>query len=220
MKTIEVQKLHHHNDDLDTISRAIDSLPINFIDVVNWKDYPYKPAVSFKIGYSKNALYIKYNIQEKAIRAMNIEPNTKVWEDSCCEFFCDFDGKGYYNLETNCIGTQVFGWGESMKDRELAAKSRIRADASIINKIRKKSTLGSKQFDVKIGNFNYDIVMVIPADVFYKNNITFEKGLKFKANFYKCGDKTPDMHFLSWNPIKFDSPNFHLPKFFGEINLV
>jgi enamine deaminase RidA (YjgF/YER057c/UK114 family) len=25
------------------------------------------------------------------------------------------------------------------------------------------------------------------------------------------------MHFLSWNPIKTETPNFHVPEFFGEI---
>jgi hypothetical protein len=151
---------------------------------------------------------------------VNTEPNSPVWEDSCCEFFCDFDGKGYYNLETNCIGTQLLGYGERLADRELAAKGRTRADAAIINKIEKMSTLGSEPFDVKTGDFKYEIVMRIPSEVFYKHNVRFEKGLGFNANFYKCGDKTARMHFLSWNPIKTETPNFHIPEFFGEIKLV
>ncbi len=220
MKKIEVPFLQLADDNLETISKSIDKLPLNHIDVVNWAEYPFKPEVSFRIGYSKGALYIKYFVREPAVRAVNHEPNSEVWEDSCCEFFCDFDGKGYYNLETNCIGTQLFGYGKSMADRELAAKSRTRADVSLINKIRKSSTLGSEPFDVKTGDFSYEIVMAIPVDVFYEHNISFVKGMTFKANFYKCGDKTPEMHFLSWNPIGVGSPNFHLPEFFGEIKLV
>ena len=220
MKTLEVRYLQLSDDSLETISKSLDELPVNHIDVVNWQEYPFKPNVSFKIGYSKEALYIKYIVREPAVRAVNAAPNSDVWEDSCCEFFCDFDGKGYYNLETNCIGTQLLGWGESMKDRALAAKSRTRADVSVISKIRKVSTLGLEPFDVKIGDFSYEIVMAIPVDSFYKHKLNFEKGMTFRANFYKCGDKTPDMHFLSWNPIGVDSPNFHLPEFFGEIKLV
>ena len=220
MKKIEVSFLQLSNDNLETISKGLDELPMNHIDVVNWNEYPFKPEVSFKIGYSKDALYLKYIVSEPAVRAVNSEPNSEVWEDSCCEFFCDFDGEGYYNLETNCIGTQLFGYGKSMADRELAAKSRTRADVSVISKIRKSSTLGSEPFDVKTGDFSYEIVMAIPVDAFYKHKLTFEKGMTFRANFYKCGDKTPEMHFLSWNPIGVDSPNFHLPEFFGEIKLV
>ncbi len=219
MKVLEVPFLQLSDDSMDTISGELDKVMISKIDTVNWSEYPYKPEVNFRLGYDEKNLYLKFAVREKAVRAVNTKPNSEVWEDSCCEFFCDFDGKGYYNLETNCIGTQLFGYGESMEDRELAAKSRTRADEAVIEKIRKKSSLGSEPFDVKTGDFNYDIVMVIPSDIFYKHKISFKKGMTFKANFYKCGDKTPEVHFLSWNPIGVSSPNFHLPDFFGEIRL-
>ena len=220
MKTIEIPYLKPAGDDPGLLSEKLDAVPGGKIDTVNWKEYPYRPDVSFKMAYSENALYLKFLVHEKAVRAVNTEPNSPVWEDSCCEFFCDFDGKGYYNLETNCIGTQLLGYGETKKDREEAARSRTRADASVINKIRKKSTLGPGPFDVRTGDFNYEIVMAIPAEAFYRHDLKFEKGMAFRANFYKCGDKTPEMHFLSWNPIEVDSPNFHLPEFFGEVRLV
>ena len=38
-----------------------------------------------------------------------------------------------------------------------------------------------------------------------------------KANFFKCADGTPHIHFLSWNPIGTPSPDFHRPAFFGEL---
>jgi len=220
VKSLEIPYIRPTGDDLNALSEILDELPAGKVDTVNWKEYPYKPDVSFKMGYSDNALYLKFLVHEKAVRAVNTEPNSPVWEDSCCEFFCDFDGKGYYNLETNCIGTQLLGYGETKKDREEAARSRTRADASVINKIRKLSTLGNEPFDVKTSDFTYEIVMEIPAEAFYRHTLNFEKGMVFRANFYKCGDKTPDMHFLSWNPIEVDSPNFHLPEFFGEIRLV
>jgi hypothetical protein len=44
-------------------------------------------------------------------------------------------------------------------------------------------------------------------------------GQKIRANFYKCGDKTPEPHFISWNPIDLPKPNFHVPQFFGLLEL-
>ena len=44
-------------------------------------------------------------------------------------------------------------------------------------------------------------------------------GQKIKANFYKCGDLTPEPHFLSWSPIDLPEPNFHTPQFFGQLEL-
>ena len=43
------------------------------------------------------------------------------------------------------------------------------------------------------------------------------KGKTLRANFYKCGDKLQQMHFLSWNPIDVPKPDFHRPDFFGEV---
>ena len=40
-----------------------------------------------------------------------------------------------------------------------------------------------------------------------------------RANLYKCGDKTPHPHFLSWAPIEEAQPAFHRPQFFGELLL-
>ncbi len=220
MKSLEVPFLHLSDDSLDAISKELDKVGVAKIDTVNWSQYPYKPEVNFRLGYDEQNLYLKFMVRENAVRAVNTKPNSEVWEDSCCEFFCDFDGKGYYNLETNCIGTQLLGYGKRKRDRVGAAKSRTRADEVVMRKIRKISSLGSEPFDAKTGDFSYEIVMVIPSDAFYKHKLHFEKGMTFKANFYKCGDKTPEAHFLSWNPIGVDSPNFHLPEFFGEINLV
>ena len=40
---------------------------------------------------------------------------------------------------------------------------------------------------------------------------------EIKANFYKCGDELQTPHFLSWNPIKIENPDFHRPDFFGTL---
>ena len=220
MKKLEVPFVNVVNeDDLREVSTVLETLPENEIGEVNWEEYPYKPDVKFMMGYDERNLYLKFKVHENSVRAVNTEPNSSVWEDSCCEFFCDFDGKGYYNLETNCIGTQLLGYGETMADRELAAKNRTRAKVTVIDKIKKTSTLGERSFNVKTGDFQYELVMKIPAGAFYNHNIKFEKGLTFNANFYKCGDKTTQMHFLSWSPIDTENPDFHIPEFFGNIIL-
>jgi hypothetical protein len=42
--------------------------------------------------------------------------------------------------------------------------------------------------------------------------------MKARGNFYKCGDSLSVPHFLSWQPIDNPTPNFHLEKFFGELD--
>jgi hypothetical protein len=43
---------------------------------------------------------------------------------------------------------------------------------------------------------------------------------KLLGNFYKCADATDQPHYVSWNPIKTEKPDFHRPEFFGEIYLI
>jgi hypothetical protein len=39
----------------------------------------------------------------------------------------------------------------------------------------------------------------------------------WRANFYKCADHTSHPHWLTWSPVDFPKPNFHLPRFFGVL---
>ena len=43
------------------------------------------------------------------------------------------------------------------------------------------------------------------------------QGVKWKANFYKCGDKTSHPHWLTWSVVENPKPNFHLPQYFGTL---
>jgi len=42
-------------------------------------------------------------------------------------------------------------------------------------------------------------------------------GQAWRANFYKCGDKTSHPHWASWAPIT--QPDFHMPDCFGVLTL-
>ena len=46
-----------------------------------------------------------------------------------------------------------------------------------------------------------------------------ETGVRFRANCYKCGDLTEHPHYLAWNPITSETPDFHRPQDFGSMCL-
>lgn len=52
--------------------------------------------------------------------------------------------------------------------------------------------------------------------MFFKDFVAFP-GKKMRANFYKCGEKTIQEHYFSWNPVDSITPDFHRPEFFGEL---
>jgi len=50
-------------------------------------------------------------------------------------------------------------------------------------------------------------------NIFYEKEFVNPQGRLFKANFYKCGDELPLPHYLSWNPIYTETPDFYRPDF-------
>lgn len=182
----------------------------NQIDTLNWPEFSYKPKLSFRIGHTVTEIWLKYYVTEKHIRAMETRTNGEVYKDSCVEFFISPDGENYYNFEFSCIGTTHLAFGPGRRNRKFV-------DPSIVEKIEIDSSLGKKPFDNKSGNFEWEMMIRIPLSCFQYSKITSLNGLKATANFYKCGDGTPEPHFVTWNPVGTEGPDYHRPEFFGKV---
>ena len=182
----------------------------NQIDTLNWAAYNYKPKLNFRIGHTGKEIWLKYYVTEKYILAQETRINGSVYKDSCVEFFVSVDGKNYYNLEINCIGTIHLAHGPGRNDRKFV-------DPEIIKKIEVESSLGNQPFEEKTGNFDWEMMVRIPVQSFAFDKIKSLNGLKATANFYKCGDETSEPHFVTWNPIGTENPDYHRPEFFGKV---
>jgi hypothetical protein len=217
MKTLEVPGLEFSNDfpDLDEISEKLDTLNIrNQVGEINWKDFSYRPEVSFSIGYTAKELLLKYYVIEEYFMAEKTESNQAVYEDSCVEFFVSPREDGiYYNFEFNAIGTCLLGSGTGRENRK-------RADPRIISEIRRKSSAGTEPVQERKGKYSWNISMAIPVGVFFMHEVNDLKGMTFRANFYKCGDKLSVPHYLTWNPVRTGKPDFHRPEYFGLVKFV
>jgi hypothetical protein len=217
MKTLEVNKLEFRSEypGLDEISKKLDNLHIkNPVEELNWKDFDYKPDVKFSIAYGSNEIFLKYYVTEQWFKAEKTKSNQMVCEDSCVEFFVSPSTDGiYYNLEFNGIGTCLMGSGTGRENSR-------RADTEIISRIRRKTSVGEKSVREIKGQFSWTITMAIPLDVFFHHKLTGLKGKTFMANFYKCGDKLTVPHYMTWNPVKTDRPDYHRPEYFGLLKFV
>lgn len=199
-------------NDLAAISKTLDVLPFRQIDKANWDETSVqKPKASFKIGHNGTHLFLQYFVEENEILAKTTKDNGAVWTDSCVEFFIQFTNSDYYyNLELSCIGKALFGY---RKER----KNVVYANSEIMSSIRRYPSLGEKNFDKKQGDFKWNLLVIIPASAYWQSEITSFDGVKAKANFYKCGDNLTKPHYLSWNPIRSEKPNFHIPDYFENI---
>ncbi len=182
----------------------------NQIDTINWANYSYKPKLSFRIGHIEKEIWLKFYVTEKNILARETRTNGEVYKDSCVEFFISVDGKNYYNLECSCIGTIHLAHGPGRSNRNFV-------DPEIIKKIEIESSLGNQPFEEKSGNFEWEMMIRIPAECFAFDKIKTFNGLKATANFYKCGDGTAEPHFVTWNPIGTENPDYHCPQYFGKV---
>ena len=193
-------------------AKALDKAAVkNLINIINWKEFSYKPDISFKIAHTGSGILLKFNVNEKNILAQETRVNGDVYKDSCVEFFISLDGKNYYNFEFNCIGTIHLAYGPGRGDRKLL-------DPEVVNTIEVESSLGNEPFAEKSGNFDWDMMIRIPASCFVNDNVETLDGIKATANFYKCGDETSEPHFVTWNPVGTENPDYHRPEFFAEVS--
>ena len=214
MEKLTVKKLKQHPYAAAIIPSMMDEEGVEYhvINQANWAEkYPYTPQVVFRIAYSDRAIFLHFRVKEDSIRAAAPQDNGHVWEDSCCEFFSQpADDGTYYNIECNCGGTILVGCGKGREGRTLAPQT-------VLDQVDRWSSLGRRPFEELKGPYDWQMAFIIPLKTFFMHDIKSLSGKTIRANFYKCGDALQKPHFLSWNPINIEKPDFHRPDFFGEI---
>ena len=189
----------------EKVSQLLNQQTKHILAYAPWPKFNYKPEVSFTLAHGKDVIFLKFFIREEAIRAIHLNPNDPVYEDSCVEFFIGFNNEpDYYNFEFNFAGTCLLGYG-SDRDRKLHP-------AHHIKKIRHHSLIRNPEDEL----IYWEITLVIPAEVLIYHHITDLSKISSRVNFFKCGDGLPRAHYLCWNNIESRELNFHQSKFFGQ----
>lgn len=161
-----------------------------------------------QICYHQDALFIRQKAVERHIRAELTEPLSMVCDDSCMEFFIcpDSDSDRYLNFEVNPNGCLFFGLctGPDFIARQILEDPKAVFD-----------------IQTNLTEDGWELRYRIPISVLrlYTPSLTLEPGRVFRANCYKCGDMTPQPHFLTWNYVAADTPTFHSPADFGKLIL-
>jgi len=176
----------------------------------------FKPVVKAKLQYDDRFIYVIFKVDDHYVRSVATEMNGRVWEDSCVEFFFSPDLEkpmAYFNLEVNAGGVPLFHY----KDPDNS-----KAPLPSVEDIRKIQFAGSlsRTVDPEISSpITWTMEYRLPIEVIrkYSNAAIPAPGVKWHANFYKCGDKTSSPHWITWSKVDHPVPNFHLPAFFGII---
>lgn len=213
-KELKVKEITANKDvTLAQVSELLeDKAQLHTIDILNWDAFLYRPKVSFRIAHANNQIWLKYYVKEENILAQVDTINGGVAGDSCVEFFFDPRGDGnYYNFEFSCIGMPHLAYGPGRHERQFVDEEMIKEQIAII------SSLGNEPFEERTGGYSWEMTMIIPASILIEDEGIQLKGLKTRANFYKCGDRTSERHYLSWNAVGTETPDFHRPEYFGKL---
>ena len=205
------------------LSGEVAGTPWSDAESLNIDNYPWfksgeKKATKVRLLYDDQAIYIQFLCEDNHIYAAHTEINSSVCADSCVEFFAipqpDGDNR-YFNLEINCCGTFLLGWGKNIQ--EICAGF---VDPELSTKYLKiaASVEGPKKEESPQDN-GWWVTATIPFELISDlsgRKIQPINGTSWLANFYRCGGKT-NQQYACWNWIDYPLPDYHRPEFFGEI---
>lgn len=175
------------------------------------------PKTKVKLRYDENNIYVIFKVADKYIKAVAKETNGRVWEDSCVEFFFSpgpDTERGYFNFEANCKGVFLFQYHLNNGEINEFVSTKDCDKINISHSLERNAELEI------IEPLEWSMEYSIPLSILAKY-MKVEKpgeGVSWRANFYKCADKTSHPHWLTWAPVDYPRPKFHLPEFFGRLD--
>ncbi|MDE6270005.1 MAG: hypothetical protein K2M12_04010 [Muribaculaceae bacterium] len=178
----------------------------------NWPEaFPYHPLSSFTIAHSGTAIYIDFFSRTNFLRAEVYQDQGPVSSDSCVEFFVRPEPDGeYWNFEFNCIGVL------NASHRRVRPEP-VRLTPEELARVQRVASCGTRPFCELEGIFSWNLLAVIPLDLI---GVHYDgRPVEMEGNFYKCASAASQPHYLSWQPIHTEKPDFHRPEFFGKIIL-
>jgi hypothetical protein len=159
----------------------------------------FQPQVKAKMMYDEENIYVIFQVKDRYVRCLTTEYNGPVYKDSAVEFFFSPDSSQpllYFNLETNCGGTALMQY----------------------NLVPRKESTAIDTNDIKLIEMAHSLPRIPLAMLEKYSLITHpEKGIIWRANFYKIAENNSNPHYITWAVVDNSYPDFHLPKYFGKL---
>ena len=172
------------------------------IDTLNWvEQYPAAPQTNFTLAHTDEILYVRFEVKGEVPLATKTHDLELVNEDACVEMFIgDKDNTHYWNFEFNPAGV-------------CNASHRKERKVDVV-RLNPEQLASIQRYGQQLCAAHWTLLVGIPLALI---ELDLSREHARRANFYKCGDKTPMKHYASWNPIVAEAPAFHLPEYFGEL---
>ncbi len=186
------------------------------IPIVNFmgKMPAFQPIVSAKMMYDKENLYLIYKVEDRYVRIQNTRFNSSVSTDACVEFFFSPDEDWplrYFNVEINAGGTGLMAYHTDGKRNNVKEED--------FDMVELAHTLPKKLDQEISGPVTWFLEFKMPLSLLgkYGNFTQPQRGVKWKANFYKTSSRSTNPHYITWSFVQNPIPQFHLPQYFGTL---
>ncbi|MBX7256663.1 MAG: carbohydrate-binding family 9-like protein [Candidatus Hydrogenedentes bacterium] len=193
----------------------------NTIAIKNWypKNVEHRPETEAKVLYDTSGLYVMFRVRDRYVRAVTTDYQGPVCTDSCVEFFVEpREGKGYFNFEINCIGTLLLCYIEDPTRTADGFVKYTKIPKELGSLVQIRSSLKGPLSEELTEPTEWTLAYHVPWKVLesYVGPIGDPAGQTWRANFFKCGDKTSHPHWGTWSPIG-EQLNFHQPRYFKPV---
>jgi len=176
------------------------------------------PQTAVKLTYNQDGLCGLFRVEDNYVLCTHTRFMDPVYTDSCVEFFVQpRPDSGYFNFEFNCGGALLASYivdptrtANGFKDFTLLRPE----DAEHIDIYHSMPAVVEPEIEEET---LWHLEFFIPFSVLeaYAGTVKAAAGDTWRANFYKCGDKTSHPHWGAWSEV--DELNFHLPCCFGTL---
>ncbi len=183
----------------------------------------HRPRVRARLRYDADRnLLLRFEVEDRYVRSVCRDYQDSVCGDSCVEFFVQpKPDRGYLNFEMNAGGTLLLHY---VTDPTPGPNGFLGCEAvpwELGRRVRIASSLPAV-VDPEIAEpVRWSLEAVIPADILeaFVGPLGPLPGQIWRANFYKCGDRTSHPHWAMWSPVG-EGWSFHQPVFFGSLEFV
>jgi len=188
------------------------------IEEFPWHTAGSKQATTGRLLWDDRALYVQFVCEDRHIFAQVTELNGPVCEDSCVELFAmpqPDRQANYFNLEMNCCGVFLLGWGPGRGGRR-------RVTPELAERFQVATSVPGPTKAEAADDDGWWAVAALPWDVlgaFTDLALPPAAGDVWRANLYRCGGAS-EPQFACWNPIEAPQPDFHRPEYFGELRFI
>jgi hypothetical protein len=180
----------------------------------------HRPRTRARLAWDDEGLSGLFRVEDRHVRSVHTRFGEPVYQDSCVEIFLEpKPDHGYLNFEMNAGGALLASHVTDHRRTPdgFAAFSKLTEEDG--RSVAVRSSLPSFVEPEVEGPLDWHLAFFIPTALLekYVGPIGPLAGQAWRANLYKCGDRTSHPHWASWSPV--DALNFHLPRCFGTLRL-